>query len=675
MTIAALGPDFAAFETDEDMLAKATQLRTQFVERFPVEDIKKLTLAQYALGTDDNDSFCNWLEFKTSAVGSIRGAPAPKHVVFYSKKNNAWIYPSQFASEDEALKATLSGISKLITLASQGAWDSLDEVEPFASKNLTRGKILYMYFPEAFAPIFSPTLLRTFCESLGIPITADESTTSLNRKLVAFRDSAAPMKSTFELVNFLYDRFPPSDAFWKIAPGEEASMWEDCLDGGLICIGWDQLGELTKYPNEAALRVAFKEIGDKGVKGYQKVGQVSTQLIPFRDLKPGALILANRGITSILGLGKVTEPYFYDDTRSSYKHCVSVEWYDTNTRSLFSARDWDDVKTFPFSTMKSLSRTEFQRLAALPAEDALQDDSVLVDEKTEMSNGPYESLTSSTYLPIEFFSDCEHLLRTKQQIILQGVPGTGKTFVADKLATWWAGSEKRTEIVQFHENYGYEDFMQGIRPEPDSTGSVSFRLRNGVFMDFCEKARLDDGNRYVLIIDEINRGKPTRVFGELLYLLEYRDKKMRLQSGEHFSIPANVFLIATMNTIDRSIALVDYALRRRFAFLSLSPIEGTQTVVLRKWFHKHQIQNAEAIERLFLALNQRASERDPSLMVGHSYFMDQSFASNGTVTDEDLKHLWRYYIMPLLAEYEYELTPDALQSKYGLSAMKLLAGF
>jgi 5-methylcytosine-specific restriction protein B len=664
--------DFASFRTDEESLSKANALRQQFVERFPIDNILQLSLKQYALGADDPDSFCQWLEFKTVAVGSIGGAVASKHVVFYSKKRNEWVYPAQYNSETEALEATLVGISELIRLASKESWSELDGVEPFTTKNLTRGKILYMYYPDSFIPIFAPAQLGTFCDCLGIATSSDESATMLNRKLVAFRDSSAPSKSTFEFAAYLYKKFPPSDAFWKIAPGEKASQWPDCKTDSFICIGWDDLGDLREFVDDAALKTAYAALSH--LPGFKKSSKVNSEIIPFRDLKLGDRILANRGLTSVIGLGKVNKPYFFDDTRGSFKHCVGVDWYDTNPRSLVPLRGSDDVKDFEFTTVKDLTRMQFERLAALPTEEALDIQELDEPKESVVEQSSYSKLMASTHLQSEFFQDCEHLLLTKKQIILQGVPGTGKTFVADKLATWWADSQERTEIVQFHENYGYEDFMQGIRPEPDDTGSVSFRLRNGVFMEFCEKARSDSNHRYVLIIDEINRAKPTRVFGELLYLLEYRDKKIRLQSGDHFSIPPNVFLIATMNTIDRSIALVDYALRRRFAFLSLAPIEGAKTVVLRKWLSKHEIQNADAVDQLFLALNQRVSERDPSLMVGHSYFMDQDFISNRTVSDDDLKHLWRYYIMPLLGEYEYELSPEELQSKYGLSSIKLLAG-
>ena len=163
-------------------------------------------------------------------------------------------------------------------------------------------------------------------------------------------------------------------------------------------------------------------------------------------------------------------------------------------------------------------------------------------------------------MPESFFADCEHLLETQKQIILQGAPGTGKTFVAEKLATWWAGAPERTRTVQFHESYGYENFVKGIKPvyNPDKEETL-FRPTEGVFLSFCDSTRKGSGNRYVLVIDEINRAKVSRVFGELLYLLEYRNRTTMLQSGETFSIPDQLYIIGTMNTADKSIALVDYA--------------------------------------------------------------------------------------------------------------------
>jgi MoxR-like ATPase len=287
----------------------------------------------------------------------------------------------------------------------------------------------------------------------------------------------------------------------------------------------------------------------------------------------------------------------------------------------------------------------------------------------------FAQLCRETFLPEAFFADCERLLETQKQLILQGSPGTGKTFVAEKLAAWWAGASERTKTVQFHESYGYEDFVEGIKPlyNPEKDETL-FRPMPGVFLSFCEGARDGSGNRYVLVIDEINRAKISRVFGELLYLLEYRNKTVTLQSGEAFSIPDYLYIIGTMNTADKSIALVDYALRRRFAFVTLQAVNGDKSVVLRAWMDANQIANAAQVERLFVTLNKLIAAKDEALTIGHSYFMLPEAVSKKSFSQDLLAFLWRYRILPLVAEYEYELTATQIEEKYGLAAVSRLAG-
>jgi hypothetical protein len=274
-----------------------------------------------------------------------------------------------------------------------------------------------------------------------------------------------------------------------------------------------------------------------------------------------------------------------------------------------------------FSNLSILKNAQSSNFRVTPAEaEAIEQllsepkESTDMEEPTSQPESRFAQLCRETFLPESFFADCERLLETQKQLILQGSPGTGKTFVAEKLATWWAGAPERTKTVQFHESYGYEDFVEGIKPLYNSDKDETlFRPMPGVFLSFCRDARGDDKNRYVLVIDEINRAKISRVFGELLYLLEYRNKVVTLQSGQAFSIPDNLYIIGTMNTADKSIALVDYALRRRFAFVTLQVVNGGKSVVLRAWMDANQIANAGQVERLFVTLNALIAAKDEAL--------------------------------------------------------------
>jgi MoxR-like ATPase len=292
-----------------------------------------------------------------------------------------------------------------------------------------------------------------------------------------------------------------------------------------------------------------------------------------------------------------------------------------------------------------------------------------------ISDSRFKLICKSTYMPQSFFEGLEKVLLAKKQLILQGAPGTGKTFVTEKFAEWWAGSKERVKVIQFHESYGYEDFVYGIKPFVDpETHTPGFRAEPGIFLKVCDIAKRFENERFVLVIDEINRGKPSRIFGELLYLLEYRTKTVELQSGIGFSIPENLYLIGTMNTIDKSIAIVDYALRRRFAFETLTSVRDGRSVVLRPWMDAHNISNADQIERLFLALNKEVAAKDEALMIGHSYFISDEVAKAGQFSDGALEFIWRYYILPLVSEYEYDLTTEQVENKYSLSAIKRAAG-
>ena len=232
-----------------------------------------------------------------------------------------------------------------------------------------------------------------------------------------------------------------------------------------------------------------------------------------------------------------------------------------------------------------------------------------------------------------------HAIRRKSQAIIYGPPGTGKTYLATKLAEHLiGGSDGFVEAVQFHPAYAYEDFVQGIRPQR-TDGGLDYPILPGRFMQFCAKAQRRKGN-CVLIIDEINRANIARVFGELMYLLEYRDREIPLAVGTRFQIPANVFLIGTMNTADRSIALVDHALRRRFAFIALYPNYD----VLRH-YHERTGFTVDGLVHVLQRLNQRIGDRHYE--VGVSFFMRADLA-------DTIRDIWQMEIEPYLEEFFFD---------------------
>jgi 5-methylcytosine-specific restriction protein B len=273
----------------------------------------------------------------------------------------------------------------------------------------------------------------------------------------------------------------------------------------------------------------------------------------------------------------------------------------------------------------------------------------------------YEDALEDIFLSKTELVSIVETARRKKNIILQGPPGVGKTFVSKRLAYLLLGTKdlSKTEFIQFHQSYSYEDFVQGWRP--NSNGG--FNLKNGSFYEFCEKARKDSKNTYVFIIDEINRGNLSKIFGELLMLIEGDkrgdDNAIKLTYSEsdsdRFSVPENVFLIGLMNTADRSLALVDYALRRRFAFFNLSPQFESDKFESVITVNGGSLDLVNKIRSRIGALNQVITNerRDlgPGFQVGHSYFCPAGPISSDDIWYADVINT---EIMPLIEEYWFD---------------------
>ncbi|MGW5971724.1 DUF4357 domain-containing protein [Streptomyces sp. NPDC055186] len=268
----------------------------------------------------------------------------------------------------------------------------------------------------------------------------------------------------------------------------------------------------------------------------------------------------------------------------------------------------------------------------------------------------------------QWLREVRDLLWDERQLVLYGPPGTGKTYLALKLAEFLGGGPEQVKLVQFHPSYSYEDFFEGFRPQEDpETREVAFRLTAGPLRELADLASRE-GNRHIphfLVIDEINRANLAKVFGELYFLLEYRNKSVRLTySGDDFALPPNLFVIGTMNTADRSIALVDAAMRRRFAFVELSPRVEPTSGLLRRWLEREG-KDPEPAD-LLDALNTRID--DPDFRIGPSYLMKKGVYRVG-----GLERTWRTKILPLLEEHHYGEGVD-VEKRYGLAALRELSG-
>ncbi len=230
-------------------------------------------------------------------------------------------------------------------------------------------------------------------------------------------------------------------------------------------------------------------------------------------------------------------------------------------------------------------------------------------------------LADALTFPVESLEEIQTLLNDKKQVIFQGPPGTGKTYVAREFAKYLAGSNDRVSLVQFHPSYSYEDFVQGFRPTLKD-GQAGFELRDGPLVRAADEARQDRDNKHFLIIDEINRGNLAGVFGELYFLLEYRNAEINLQySDKLFSLPDNLYIIGTMNTADRSIALVDLALRRRFYFVEFHPDKDPIKGVLREWLDKKGLDGMVWVADVVDKVNELLSD-DRHAAIGPSYFRE-----------------------------------------------------
>lgn len=427
--------------------------------------------------------------------------------------------------------------------------------------------------------------------------------------------------------------------YWIYSPGDNACMWDEFYDAEIMAIGWGEIGDLTAFATKDAMKQKMKECIDPTLF-YKNAAHATWQFV--NDMKPGDIVFVKKGMHRIVGRGIVTSGYLFDASRNDeYKNIRQINWTNKG--------EWEHPGQAVMKTLTDItSYTDYvEKLNALFEDDA--------DEEIEEVEIQYPAYTAEDFLNEVYMSRTDYqtlvsLLKNKKNIILQGAPGVGKTFAAKRLAysMMEVKDSSRVMMVQFHQSYSYEDFIMGFRP-----AATGFELKKGPFYSFCKKAEMDSENDYFFIIDEINRGNLSKIFGELFMLIENDKRGVSLQllySDEKFSVPSNVYIIGMMNTADRSLAMLDYALRRRFAFFEFSPAfetEGFRTYRQEKSNKKFDNLIA-AIEKLNVAI-----ENDDTLgrgfRIGHSYFCTES-----EIDDMWLNAVITYEIVPLLNEYWFD---------------------
>lgn len=663
-------PEWIAF------IRKADTLHENFINHFGIEHLKSLSGKELLTSLFYNDkgnklNLCYVLEMDKDMreiFGSIAGGAAYKFGLFFHKKTQSWTCGSPAKpvklTENEAIQKAEEIRNDLIAgaeiISSFGPLNSTADYEQLYKQlehisginTVWRMKYYQMLFPILFAPFYGQDIQLDVLHFLNqtpseIPFIRMGQIALFSKKCnipgIVFghiwgRSTNHNNKSNDSETNTLSDKKHKLH-YWMYTVFDDTS-WMECQQKEIMVLGMDDIGDYSQYDSKESLRQELISTYDNSTS---RKNQALMAWNFANKLAINDVVFAKRSNT-LVGKGIVTGDYIFDDSRQEYKNIRTVKWLQIS--------EWEHPGKSVAKRLTDITPyTDYiEKLITIFTPDELDD----VDTQPEVDYPEYSSadFLSDVYMSEQDYETLVNVLKMKKNIILQGAPGVGKTFTAKRLAYSIIGAKNpdRVQMIQFHQSYSYEDFIEGYRPTENG-----FTIKKGSFYKFCKLAEDDDENDYFFIIDEINRGNLSKIFGELFMLIEKDKRGIELQllySDENFSVPPNVYIIGMMNTADRSLAMLDYALRRRFSFFTMKP--GFNTIGFQTY---QDSLKSDAFKKLISCIKQLNSKiaADISLgegfCIGHSYFCGLTAK---TATVQTLTSIIEYELIPLLKEYWFD---------------------
>ncbi|KKZ75828.1 McrB family protein [Streptomyces showdoensis] len=633
---------------------------------FPWEEWPTLPVERYALGQPGAPGpvYSHVLEYGSKALGSITGGSAMKHLL-YRRSDGTWWYDKGHGSLDEAWEAIRSGVVAAVTAAREGRLRDIDDLPAVRSGITVIAKTLRVYAPEATLPVYADSFTQHYLDRLA-PGTGTKLQPFARKEALKRLIDADPRFQDWppQLVWYFLDWWAPvrRTAGRVVRIGlPDAGRWDRFRGEGYIAVDADRIGDLHGYADLDEFKAAYAE----AFAGTGHPAERAADLWQLPELRLGDRVVATSGRSEVLGVGKVTDGYRWRADLPDHRHTVDVVWDGTCAGGLDQP-----VAEWAGRTVTEVPPALWRRIQKLSATPGSAGDGVAANGTAPAGGGSEAQEIPPLEDDLQRIDDA---LERRGQAVLFGPPGTGKTYHALRYAVRRLGElsddlpgvdplaepgsaafretldaltgSGRLTMVAFHPSYGYEDFVEGLRPVDGAEG-LALRPAPGVFKRVCARAAENPGRLHLVIVDELNRGNLPRILGELITILEKDKRGLPVTlplTGEAFRVPPNVRILGTMNTADRSIRMLDAAIRRRFSFLELLP---DSRPLVDRWVGKlHLADFLDELNRRIRSLLDREKQ------IGHAFFLP---GGRPVSSPAEFAAVIRGEILPLLQEYAYD---------------------